>query len=88
MLEVVALSALTAFWTAVGNGAAGEMGKQLALSRALTDLAETLHYAGDDGAALRRISEAERLLSPTAGPHLRYLAGLRQRCTDGGQGRR
>ncbi|MEU1328385.1 ATP-binding protein [Streptomyces sp. NPDC005865] len=32
MLEVVALSALTAFLTAAGNGAAGEMGKQLLLS--------------------------------------------------------
>ncbi|WP_251059382.1 MULTISPECIES: ATP-binding protein [unclassified Streptomyces] len=32
MLEIVALSALTAFLTAVGNGAAGEMGKQLLLS--------------------------------------------------------
>jgi len=32
VLEVVALSALTAFLTAVGNGAAGEMGKQLLLS--------------------------------------------------------
>lgn len=32
MLEVVALSALTAFLTTVGNGAAGEMGKQVALS--------------------------------------------------------
>lgn len=32
MLEVVALSALTAFLTAAGHGAAGEMGKQLLLS--------------------------------------------------------
>ncbi|XQE90111.1 hypothetical protein ACN24M_37355 [Streptomyces microflavus] len=32
MLEVVALSARTAFLTAVRNGAAGEMGKQLLLS--------------------------------------------------------
>ncbi|MFF8732051.1 ATP-binding protein [Streptomyces sp. NPDC015171] len=32
MLEIVALSALTAFLTSVGNGAAGEMGKQLLLS--------------------------------------------------------
>ncbi|MFH8533901.1 tetratricopeptide repeat protein [Streptomyces tendae] len=32
MLEVVALSALTAFLMSVGNGAAGEMGKQLLLS--------------------------------------------------------
>ncbi|MEU8708234.1 ATP-binding protein [Streptomyces sp. NPDC048565] len=32
MLEIVALSALTAFLTAVGDGAAGEMGKRLLLS--------------------------------------------------------
>lgn len=32
MLEIMALGALTAFLTAVGNGAAGEMGKQLLLS--------------------------------------------------------
>ncbi|MCZ7431739.1 ATP-binding protein [Streptomyces sp. WMMC1477] len=49
-------------------------------ARALTDLAETLHDAGDDAAALTRITEAERLLSPVAAPHLRYLANLRLRC--------
>ena len=32
MLEIMAVSALTAFLAAVGNGAAGEMGKQLALT--------------------------------------------------------
>ncbi|MEK8144287.1 hypothetical protein NKH18_27830 [Streptomyces sp. M10(2022)] len=32
MLEIVTVGALTAFLTAVGNGAAGEMGKQLLLS--------------------------------------------------------
>ncbi|MFZ3562721.1 tetratricopeptide repeat protein [Streptomyces sp. BH097] len=51
-------------------------------ARALTDLAETLHYMGDDDTALSRISEAERLLTPAATPHLRYLASLRQRCAD------
>lgn len=51
------------------------------LARTLTDLAETLHDAGDDGAALTKIAEAERLLTPElAAPHLAYLAGLRERC--------
>ncbi|WP_455361753.1 ATP-binding protein [Streptomyces sp. SYSU K21746] len=49
-------------------------------ARALTDLAETLHDAGEDTQALTKIAEAERLLTPQAGPHLRYLAGLRRRC--------
>ncbi|KOX30520.1 hypothetical protein ADL06_12145 [Streptomyces sp. NRRL F-6491] len=49
-------------------------------ARALTDLAETLHDSGDDGEALKRIADAEALLTPAAAPHLRYLAGLRRRC--------
>ncbi|MFE5513721.1 hypothetical protein ACFQ9J_24615 [Streptomyces sp. NPDC056529] len=49
-------------------------------ARALTDLAETLHDTGDDGEALKRIADAEALLTPAAAPHLRYLAGLRRRC--------
>lgn len=50
-------------------------------ARALTDLAETLHAAGDDDAATARIDQAEQLLSPQrAAPHLHYLAGLRRRC--------
>ncbi|MFB7028316.1 MULTISPECIES: ATP-binding protein [unclassified Streptomyces] len=49
-------------------------------ARALTDLAETLHDIGDDGEALKRIADAEALLTPAAAPHLRYLAGLRRRC--------
>ncbi|MFC7218091.1 ATP-binding protein [Streptomyces polyrhachis] len=52
-------------------------------ARALTDLAETLHDLGEDGEALRRIAQAERLLTPAAAPHLRYLAGLRSRCEAG-----
>lgn len=52
-------------------------------ARALTDLAETLHEEGDDDAALTTISTAERLLTAAAAPHLRYLAGLRLRCTEG-----
>ena len=59
----------------VGQGEAYNQG------RVLTDLAETLHDAGDDAAALARIAEAERLLVPEgATPHLEYLARLRQRC--------
>ncbi|MFF4171091.1 ATP-binding protein [Streptomyces sp. NPDC001744] len=49
-------------------------------ARALTDLAETLHEAGDDTAALARIAEAETLLPASAAPHRAYLAGLRRRC--------
>ncbi|MFJ8753915.1 ATP-binding protein [Streptomyces sp. NPDC102441] len=49
-------------------------------ARALTDLAETLHDAGENPEALTRISEAERLLTPAAAPHLGYLAALRLRC--------
>ncbi|MFF9473920.1 hypothetical protein ACF1E9_15050 [Streptomyces roseolus] len=49
-------------------------------ARALTDLAETLHDAGDDTAALARITEAERLLPASATRHRAHLAGLRRRC--------
>ncbi|MFF9340527.1 ATP-binding protein [Streptomyces sp. NPDC014773] len=49
-------------------------------ARALTDLAETLHEAGDDAAALACIAEAETLLPASAAPHRAYLAGLRRRC--------
>jgi tetratricopeptide (TPR) repeat protein len=50
-------------------------------ARALTDLAETLHLAGEDDAALVRIEDAVRLLIPQqAAPHLHYLAVMRQRC--------
>ncbi|MCB5168885.1 ATP-binding protein, partial [Streptomyces bambusae] len=49
-------------------------------ARALTDLAETLHDAGENAAALLRIAEAEHLLPRSAVPHLGYLAGLRLRC--------
>lgn len=61
-----------------------DQGEDYNKARALTDLAELLHEAGDDEAALRGISEAERLLTPAATPHLRYLAGLRLRCVDDG----
>ncbi|MER6051011.1 ATP-binding protein [Streptomyces sp. NPDC001793] len=48
--------------------------------RVLTDLAETLHEAGETDAALAAITEAERLLGPEeATPHLEYLTHLRQR---------
>ncbi|MGW3011313.1 ATP-binding protein [Streptomyces sp. NPDC001219] len=58
-----------------------EQGEAYNQGRVLTDLAETLHDAGDDAAALARITEAERLLVPEgATPHLEYLARLRQRC--------
>lgn len=50
-------------------------------ARALTDLADTLHDAGDDSAALAKITAAERLLTPEkAAPHLAYLASLRELC--------
>nr|WP_206322876.1 ATP-binding protein [Streptomyces sp. HNM0575] len=50
-------------------------------ARALTDLADTLHEAGDNSAALAKITVAERLLAPEkAAPHLAYLTGLRERC--------
>ncbi|WAP58457.1 ATP-binding protein [Streptomyces sp. S465] len=50
-------------------------------ARTLTDLAETLHDAGEHAEALTRIAEAERLLSPEqATVHLGYLARLRLRC--------
>ncbi|MER5969647.1 ATP-binding protein [Streptomyces sp. NPDC002055] len=58
-----------------------EQGEAYNQGRVLTDLAETLHDAGDDAAALARITEAERLLTPEgATPHLEYLARLRRRC--------
>ncbi|MFE0172068.1 ATP-binding protein [Streptomyces sp. NPDC059002] len=57
-----------------------EQGEHYNRARALTDLAETLHDAGEDAAALTTIAEAEQLLTPAAAPHLRYLAGLRLRC--------
>ncbi|MEU4090748.1 tetratricopeptide repeat protein, partial [Streptomyces aureus] len=49
-------------------------------ARALTDLAEVLHEAGDDTAALATINEAEAFLPSSATPHRAYLAGLRRRC--------
>jgi tetratricopeptide (TPR) repeat protein len=50
-------------------------------ARALTDLAEVLHDAGEDARALARIGDAVRLLSAEqATPHLHYLARLRERC--------
>ncbi len=49
-------------------------------ARALTDLAETLHEAGDETAALAAITEAEALLPADAAPHRAYLARLRRRC--------
>ncbi|MFI0928719.1 ATP-binding protein [Streptomyces sp. NPDC021012] len=52
-------------------------------ARALTDLAETLHEAGDDTAALAGIAQAEALLPSSAAPHRAYLAGLRRRCEAG-----
>ncbi|WP_370219429.1 ATP-binding protein [Kitasatospora sp. GAS1066B] len=48
--------------------------------RALTDLAETLHDAGQNAVALAKVAEAEQLLPPQAVPHLQYLAALRLRC--------
>lgn len=57
-----------------------EQGEAYNHARALTDLAETLHEAGENAEALLRITDAERLLDPSAIPHLGYLAGLRLRC--------
>ncbi|MER6723119.1 ATP-binding protein [Streptomyces halstedii] len=57
-----------------------EQGEAYNQARALTDLAETLHDAGENSMALARIAEAERLLTPAATPHLGYLAALRLRC--------
>lgn len=57
-----------------------EQGEAYNQARALTDLAEALHEADEDAAALEKIAEAERLLDPAAVPHLEYLAGLRLRC--------
>ncbi|MBI0297434.1 ATP-binding protein [Streptomyces sp. PRKS01-29] len=58
-----------------------ERGEAYNQARALTDLAETLHDAGENAGALAKIAEAERLLSPEqATPHLGYLARLRLRC--------
>ena len=51
------------------------------LARTLTDLAETLHEAGDDAEALTKIADAQSLLTPEqAAPHLAYLAHLRELC--------
>ncbi|MFD4372469.1 ATP-binding protein [Streptomyces sp. NPDC058486] len=52
-------------------------------ARALTDLAETLHDAGDETTALATIDAAEALLPASATPHRAYLAGLRRRCEAG-----
>ncbi|WP_424212911.1 ATP-binding protein [Streptomyces sp. BI20] len=52
-------------------------------ARTLTDLAETLHLAGENETALARITEAERLLPESATPHRAYLAGLRMYCGGG-----
>ncbi|MWA14556.1 ATP-binding protein [Streptomyces sp. BA2] len=60
-----------------------EQGERYNQARALTDLAETLHDAGERSEALTKITEAEALLTPAAAPHLRYLAGLRLRCEGG-----
>ncbi|MFE9613967.1 ATP-binding protein [Streptomyces sp. NPDC006012] len=53
-------------------------------ARVLTDLAETLHDAGENREALTMIARAERLLTPAAVPHLQYLTGLRLRCEAAG----
>ncbi|MYX12039.1 ATP-binding protein [Streptomyces sp. SID8374] len=57
-----------------------EQGEAYNQARALTDLAEALHDAGENTEALAKITLAERLLDPAATPHLMYLAGLRLRC--------
>jgi tetratricopeptide (TPR) repeat protein len=62
------------------TGFFAQQGEAYNRARALTDLAETLHDVGENVEALSKIAEAERLLTPAAAPHLRYLAGLRQRC--------
>ncbi|MEU9376135.1 ATP-binding protein [Streptomyces sp. NPDC048255] len=58
----------------------GQRGEAYNQARALTDLAETLHDAGENTEALTKIAAAERLLTPAATPHLGYLAALRLRC--------
>lgn len=68
----VLLEAATAFFA--------EEGEAYNQARALTDLAEALHEAGENAEALAKITVAERLLTPAATPHLMYLAGLRLRC--------
>ncbi|MFD3740223.1 hypothetical protein [Streptomyces sp. NPDC058629] len=68
----VLLEAATAFFE--------EQGEAYNQARALTDLAEALHDAGENAEALTKITLAERLLTPAATPHLMYLAGLRLRC--------
>lgn len=68
----VLLEAATAFFE--------EQGEAYNQARALTDLAEALHEAGENAEALAKITLAERLLTPAATPHLMYLAGLRLRC--------
>ncbi|MBW5481183.1 ATP-binding protein [Streptomyces bambusae] len=57
-----------------------QQGEAYNRARTLTDLAETLHDMGENDGALTKITEAERLLTPAAAPHLRYLAALRLRC--------
>jgi tetratricopeptide (TPR) repeat protein len=57
-----------------------EQGEAYNTARVLTDLAETLHEAGENSQALERIAEAERLLTPAAAPHHQYLTDLRDRC--------
>lgn len=61
-----------------------EQGEGYNRARALTDLAETLLDAGENAEALTKIAEAESLLTSSAAPHLRYLAGLRLRCEGNG----
>ncbi|MFF4453820.1 ATP-binding protein [Streptomyces goshikiensis] len=65
------------------TGAEGRPAEPYNQARTLTDLAETLHGIGDDAEALKKITDAEALLTPEAAPHLRYLAGLRRRCEAG-----